>query len=139
MVLQIGADAGDVGDHVDALRRSSAAGPTPGQLQQLRRIERAAGEDHFGIGVRGVQRIALAIFDADGAPPREQNAGRQRIGLDCQIGTPPRRPEIADRGRPSAAVARSELEIAGAFLALTVEIVGARKAGLLGRVDEGLA
>ncbi len=81
----------------------------------------------------------LAIFDADGATSGKQNAGGQRAGHDLQIGPPARRPQIADRRRAAAPVARGELEIAGAFLARSVEIVVARKAGLLRSLDERFA
>jgi hypothetical protein len=52
---------------------------------------------------------------------------------------PPRRTQIADRGRPAPPVFRRQLEIAGAFLRRTVEVVIARNAGALRRFDEGLA
>ena len=76
----------------------------PGELQQLRRVERAAGQDHLAAGVRDARRAAVPVFDADRAPALEQDAAGQRVGLDRQIGPPPRLPQIADRGRPAPAV-----------------------------------
>ena len=82
---------------------------------------------------------AFAIFDADRAPPVEQDACRQRVGHQRQIRPPARLLEIAGRGRPAAAVLRRQLEIAGAFLLRPVEIVIARNAGLFGRGEERFA
>ena len=45
MVLQALADLRRVVHHRDAVRSSSARGPDAGKLQELRRVERAAGED----------------------------------------------------------------------------------------------
>ena len=108
-------------------------------MQQLRRVERAAGDDHLGIGVRRVGRAALAVFHAHGAPAGKQHTRRQRVGGDREIGPPLCGLEIADRGRPAASVLGGELEIAGAFLGGAVEVVVARVACLLRGLDEGLA
>ena len=139
VVLQVGADARHVGDHVDAERLQQRGRSEPGQLQELRRVERAAGEDDLAAGVRDARRIAVPVFDADRAPSCEQDAARQRVGHDGEIGPAARLAQIADRGRAAAPVARRQLEIAGAFLGRPVEIVVARKARLLRRLDESLA
>jgi hypothetical protein len=67
MVLQIGADAGHVGDHLNAEIAQDLRWPETAELQQLRRIECAAGDDHFAIGVSRVHHAMLQIGDADGA------------------------------------------------------------------------
>ena len=85
MILQIGADARHVGDHVDAEAVQQFARADAGELQQLRRVECAAGQDHLAAGTRDAGRAALLVFDADGAPAFEQNARRQRVGHDREI------------------------------------------------------
>ena len=139
VVLQVGADARHVGDHLDAERAQQRGRSEPRELQQLRRVECAARQDDLAAGVGDAGRIALPIFDADRAPARKQNTARQRIGHDCEIGPPARLPQIADRGRAAPPVARGELEIAGALLGRPVEIVVAREARLLRGFDERLA
>ena len=48
VVLEVLADAGQVGDDVDAERaQRSCALPTPGELEELGRVDRAAAEDHL--------------------------------------------------------------------------------------------
>ena len=133
VVLQVGADALHVGDDVDAVLTQQIGRADAGQLQQLRRVERAAREDHLGVRARRVRRAVLAVFDADRAAPLEQDARGQRIRHHREIAALARGREIAARGRPAPALARGELEIAGAFLARAVEIVGARDAGLSAR------
>ncbi len=139
MILQIGADARHIGDHRDTkvaqdLRRTEA-----GELQKLRRIECAAGDDDFAIGISGARSAVLDVLDANGAAAREQDAARERVGDDCEIVPAPRLPQIADRRRPAPAVFRRQLEIAGALLRRAVEIIVARNAGLLRGLDEGFA
>ena len=127
MVLQVGADARHVRHHADAVRPQQIGRPDPGKLKELRRVERTARKYHLAGRVRGVHRAATPVFDADRAASLEQDAARQRVGDDREIGPAPRLPEY-DRRRPAAAVLRGELEIAGALLGRAVEIVVAGKA-----------
>jgi hypothetical protein len=69
VVLQLGSDARQVGDHVDAQRLEQRRRSEPGELQELRRVERAGGDDDLAVGPSDVGRIAAPVFDADGAPP----------------------------------------------------------------------
>ena len=86
-----------------------------------------------------MRRVALPVFDAGGATPRKQNSACQRVGRDRQVGPALRLAKVTDCRRAAAPIARGQLEIARAFLARPVEIVVARKAGLLGRRDERFA
>ena len=64
MVLQVRADAGQVVRDADAERAQLIGRADAGQHQQLRRVDRAAAEDHFArLGAR--QAAAMAIVDAD--------------------------------------------------------------------------
>src|SRR5438034_5794330 len=49
-----------------------------GQLQELRRIECAAGDDDFAIGISGAHFAMLDVLDANGAAAQEQDAARDR-------------------------------------------------------------
>src|SRR5262245_50815474 len=139
MVLQVGADARHVGDHVDAEGLQQARRSHTRELQELRRVERAAGDDDLAFGAGGARLAALLVFDPDGAAAVEQDAPRQRVGHHGEIWPAPRRPQVAHRRRPTASVARRQLIVAGALLGRAIEVVIARKACLLHRCQEGLA
>src|SRR6266566_1580538 len=139
MILQIDADARYIGDHRDSKVAQDLGRTESGQLQELRRIECAAGDDDFAIGISGAHFAMLDVLDANGAAAQEQDAARERVGDDCEIVPAPRLPQIADRRRPAPAVFRRQLEIAGALLRRAVEIIVARNAGLLRGLDEGFA
>ena len=71
MILQVGADAFHIGDHFNPVLPQEIGGPDAGELQQLRRVECAARNNHLGVGARRVGRVVLAVFDADRAAPLE--------------------------------------------------------------------
>src|SRR5215469_13712841 len=139
VVLQVGSDSRHVGDDVYPERLEQRRRSEPGQLQELRRVERAAGDNDLRVGVRNAGRIAAAVFDAGGAASRKEDPARQRVRYDGEIGPAARLAQIADRGRAATPMARGQLEITGAFLRGAVEIVVARKSRLLRGCDESLA
>src|SRR5438876_441678 len=139
VVLQLGPDPRHVGDYVYSKRLEQRRRSEPGQLQELRRIERAAGDDDLGVGVRNACRAAAPVFDADGAASGKEDPARQRVRHDGEIGPAARLAQIAERGRAATPMACGQLEITGAFLGGAVEIVVARKARLLRGRDESLA
>ena len=67
VVLQVGADAGQVGDDVDAEPAQLVAAADAGEHQQLRRIDRAAADDHLACRLVG-RPAAHRIHHAAGAP-----------------------------------------------------------------------
>src|SRR6185312_1092871 len=69
VVLQIGADARRVAHHRNAEGPEQFAWADAGELQQLRRVEGAAGENDLAIGAGAAQLPVLPVFDADGARP----------------------------------------------------------------------
>src|SRR5262249_6363071 len=85
MVLEILADAGQVVQGRDAMGGELLARPDAGQLQELRIVDRAGREDHLAPRHHSSRLTALAIFDADGLVSLEQDAGRERMGLDRQV------------------------------------------------------
>ena len=139
MIVQIVADAGHVGDHRNAMRAKQVGGAEPRQLQELRRVERAGCDDDFAACACAV-RVSppTQIFDAGGALALEQDARRERLRHDVEIGAAARGFQIGRRGRGAHAAARGGLVEARAFLRRAVEIVVARIAALQRGLDEGL-
>ena len=87
---------------------------------------------------RAVRRRALlAILDRDRAASVEDDALRQRRGLDVQVLAALGGAKIRHRGARPSAVTRRGLEEAGAFLRGAVEIGIFRQADLRGGLDEG--
>jgi hypothetical protein len=85
VILQVRADAWHVGDHLDAVLAQQIGRADAGELQQLRRVECAAREDHLAAGARDVRGAVLAVFDADRAAAFEQDARGQRVRHDREI------------------------------------------------------
>lgn len=100
-VLHVGADAGEVFDDGDVELAELGGGSDAGQLEDLRRVEGAAGNDDFFGGVDGaggaasaaqgtgaVEVLAFEVVDADGAGLSvlldEADLGDVGIGLDGQ-------------------------------------------------------
>ncbi len=76
MILQVPADAGQIGDHRHADRAEMLGGPDPGQHEELRGVDAAAAENHLARGV-GQRRLPAAdVLDADRAPPLARGSGR---------------------------------------------------------------
>ena len=105
VILKVFADAGHVGGHADAMRAQQRGRSEPGKLHQLRRVERAAGQDDLAAGAGSPRRAALPVFDPDRAPPLKQDAARQRVGFDDEIGSAARL--AADSRPPSTSAGHS--------------------------------
>src|SRR5215207_9436042 len=65
MVLQILADAGPFRDERYAMLRQQRAGADARKLQQLRRVDGAAGKDHLAPGPDRAEVAGATEFDAD--------------------------------------------------------------------------
>ncbi len=63
MILQILADR-QIGNDIDAGLAQMLRRPDPRQHQQLRRVERTAGNDHFAVGRDADGIVAVEVFDA---------------------------------------------------------------------------
>jgi hypothetical protein len=92
------------------------------ELQQLRRVVRAARHKHFLARLGHAQLPVLLVRDAAGALAVEQDALCQRRGLDAQIAARQRRPQIGPRRRGPPAAPRRGLEEARALLGRAIEI-----------------
>ena len=133
MVLQVAADAGRVVHHVDAERLQPCCGPDARQHQQLRRLQRAAREQHFAARQQPATLAALQDLGADRAPSLEQDAQHPGAGLDAQVRpSADVRVQIAPRRAPAFAFVLGDLVAAEPFLLGAVEVVVEREAGFPG-------
>jgi hypothetical protein len=120
MVVEVGADAGQVVQHRHADRLQMRRRADAGNLQQMRRVDRAAAEDHLARRGELAVGAALAERDAGAAFAVEQQLGRDRVGLDLEIAAPARLAQKGLRGRAAPAAAPRHLRIGDAFLLLAV-------------------
>src|SRR5712692_6463164 len=97
MILQIVPYSRRIEHDIDAVLAQQVRRPHAGQLQQLRRVIRAARNQDFLSRPRRSQNARLAEFDGIGSMSIEQNALRQRGGLDLQVLASPGGAEIRDR------------------------------------------
>src|SRR3954452_4778089 len=85
VVAQILADAAQFMHHRDAEPLQPLGLPDAGELEELRRGDRAGRDDDLACGAR-LELLALhRVPHTDAAPPLEQQALRMRTGLDAQI------------------------------------------------------
>ena len=138
MILQIGADARPVehdgnAELLQLLRRADA-----GQQHDLRRADRAGGEDDFAAAARRPRLSALGPAHAGGAPAVEHDAFDQAAGFEPQIGALERRLEEGARRRPAPAALLVDVEGADAFVVAAVEVGDGFDAGLFGGGAEGI-
>ena len=104
VVLQVLADAGQL---VRARRcraaRSSSRRADAGELQELRRADRAGGEDHLARARAAcIARSPCAELDAGDARALDADALRLRVGQHAQIGPLQRRAQERLGARSSA-------------------------------------
>jgi len=122
VILEILADPAQRHPHRDAVMAERVRIADAREHQKLRRVDDAAAQDHFALGMRGESRSALDEFDACGAASVEHDAAHKRIRLDCEIGSRQRRAQIGLGSAAAAAVLDRHLAGAEAFLLSAVEI-----------------
>src|SRR5439155_18949963 len=130
VVLQVLAHAGQVGDHVDAERGQVRGGADAGQLEQLRGVDRPAGQDELA----GPAPLGLALvpeLDADGAGPVEDDFGNEGPGGDGEVRPAHHRIEVGPRGGQPPSAVDVPVERGEALLPVAVHVVGELVAGLL--------
>ena len=138
VILQVLADPRQIVDHYDAVLLQQLSRPDPGKLQQLRRVDRAAREQHLAPRPGSAHDPVLRIFEAYCALALEQHAVRQCADLDAQIGPPHCRPQIRHRRAAAPHVADGHLQRADPVLLGAVEIRIELMAGLLRSGDKGI-
>ena len=142
MVAQVLADAGQLVLHLDAERLQQRCGADARDLQELRRVHRAATQDHFLPGAHFHRRAVaapLAVAHADGALALEHDRGRLCMGAHREVGPRHGGMKITTRGTDPAAVPDDALDVAHARLLRAVIIRVARDALFDRAFDEGLA
>ena len=111
--------------------------PDARELQQLRRVDRAAAEHHVA-GDRPLRRRVppLRVLHADRARAVEQDLRHERAGLDVEVRPRPHRVQVgAGRGEAAPPV-HVAVERREPLLPVAVHVVGERIARLLHRLEE---
>ena len=98
MVLQVGADARPVGHDLDALLPQMLGRADAGEHEQLRRVDRGGGEDHFGPGPHATHRAAGLVLDPNRAPVLHHHAADVGMGPERQVAALQRGLEIGVGG-----------------------------------------
>ena len=138
MVLKVPPDSRQVRDNRDPALLQQIGVTDPGELEQLRRADRAGGEQHLA------PRIGALSFAARGEPHAaralavEDDAACDCVGDDGQIRAARGRREITVHRAAAQAVAAAYLQRCRALGKIGVVIGNARVAGLDAGFDEGV-
>ena len=110
--------------------------PDARQLEELRRVDRAAREDD--LAALDPLRSAAPPLDVDGdrARPLEHDAGHERPRPHGQVLPAADRLQVGLRGRQPAAVVDVPVERREALLAIAVDVLGEVVAGFLAGGEE---
>ncbi len=136
MVLEVLADAGQVVDDRDPDGLQLRGIADAGELEQLGRVDRAASEDHLA-AVDRLRPTALSVSSTPDRPAAlEDDPGHERPGPDLEVLAAHDRMEVGPRGAQPAPAADVPVELREALLAVAVDVVGRRIAGLLRRLEE---
>ena len=137
MVLQVAADAWQVGLDRDLLRRSSSPAADTRKHEELRRVDHAAAQQHFAPGPGQHHLVPASILDADRARSLEDDAGRQCAGCHLEVGAPQGGTQIGGRGAAAPAVADRHLQTTESLLLRAVVVFGPAIAGALPSLGVG--
>ncbi len=123
----------------DAVLRQRLAVADAGEHQELRRLERAGGYDHFAAGANLLPLMAFDIFDPDRALALEQDSGGMRERFDTQIrARGDMRMHIGARRAPALAVFLRHLVDPEAFMVLGIEVLAQMELRFLHGLQENL-
>ena len=109
-----------------------------GQHEQLRRVDRAAGEDHLALGPDAHGAPACEMIDADRAHTFAAHSLHQRTGAHGQVRPAPGRVQVRARRAPAAPAPDRHVHRREALLLVAVHVGGEGIAGLAPRLEEGL-
>ena len=140
MVLQVLADAGQLLHQRDAELLQQRTRANPRALQDLRRGDGAAAQQHFTACARNVGLLAATqVTYADGTLALEQHAVGDGMGVDGQVRPLLGLVQITTRRAGTPALGRhGAIHRAEAFLLVAVEVIGTREARLHARFDHGV-
>jgi len=127
MILQVAADGGIVEHDWNGPLGEKPAGSDAGELQQLRRIDGTATQDHLASGGGELVRPAIDIFHADGAPALQANLAGPGVDLEAQIGAAQCGAQECVGGGPAPAAPNVHLIGADAFGIRAIKILGHRQ------------
>ena len=128
MVVQMVAHIRIVAQHRQAQPGQQRAGTDARQLQDLRRVDRPARQNHLGLRPDHAQRTAMQHLDPHGATGLDHHPRHLRLGHHLQIGPLHRRAQKGARRRIAPAVLDRQLIGADPLLLRPVEIGHMRKA-----------
>ena len=129
VILQVLADAFERSGHCNTMRLQLRRVADTRQHEKLRRVDRAAGKDHFALGAQIDDRAVAPIPNADGAACFEQYLRGQCPRFDPQIWPCQCRPEVGCCRAAPATMADGRLTPAEPFLLAAVVVGGSRIAG----------
>lgn len=138
MVVQVLADAGQVRGHLDAELAQVRGRSDTREHQQLRRIDRAAGQDDLACGVGGVLDAVAPVAHTRRRGAAQQHLRHEAVGAHRQIRAVERGTQISVGGGPASAVLAGDLVPAHALLRRAVEIVVRLESGGDGALHPGV-
>ncbi len=112
MVVEIAADGREMMLHLDAERAQRLAVADAGELQDLRRADGAASQDHLAAGPDRSDAALALDFNACGPSALDHHAPHQCAGHHLQVGARADRPK--ERGRHGLPPAVADVGLAGA-------------------------
>jgi hypothetical protein len=86
VVAEVHADSAAVHHHVDAMLDQVLGRADAGQHQQLRAVDRAAGQDDLGVGAGGHGLAVVQVAHAGGLAALDDHLGDQGAGVDGEVG-----------------------------------------------------
>jgi len=137
VVLEVLADTRQIGHDRDPQRAQVRRVADARQLEELRRVEGAAREDHLtGRDRLGPPALALDLH-ADRTTAVEVDPGHEGPGPDLEVAAAHHRVEIRPRGADPTAAPDVPVERRKALLAVAVDVLGQLVAGLHGGSEPG--
>ena len=127
MVLQVFPDPSHLVQHVDAGPTKDIAPADTGKFEDVRRADRAGRQHGFLRRIGALGDAVMLVLDPDDGIPLNQQPADLSVGQHRQIGPLRRRAQKGLRRVPADAGALVDVEIAGALVVATVEVVAFRE------------
>jgi hypothetical protein len=139
MVLQVAPDLRRIMYHRDAVLVKMIRRPDARQHQQLRRVDRAAAEDHFTLCPDRFAHTLADDLDALCPAALDDDPRRDRLRQQVEIAAPPPRLSESHCHAGAAAVCDVGVDPAKTLDGISVEIVDDRASRLTGSCEERIA